>query len=96
MARLIIVLLATICIAGCGPDQRPDDETYDQCLRAKLFHECLEQVKNSGTTPSSLHLDDSSWDSVVDSCGGIAAAQSVRRADRVAPECQPGLNPHRW
>lgn len=78
---LIAVAIAMAVLTGCDAEgtSRPD-----QCLRAKIFTDCL---KNAPTGPKQTKYND--WDDVVDSCEQAAYYQSRRHILTINPECRP-------
>lgn len=78
--------LAALLLAGCGKEPLVDQHVYDQCLRAKLFQECLAAVPSG---PSHVAAVASGWAGVVDECATAAQYQSLRLEAHVKPECRP-------
>lgn len=76
-----VVLLVIAFVAGCPPHEYR--EVYDQCMRERLFKECLERIP---TGPTSVVNND--WDEVVDTCANAARQLSVRAREHVAPNCK--------
>ena len=78
MRLLLIMMLA---LAGCAP---PESRTSnDQCLRAKIFKECLVALPAG---PASTKYND--WNEVVAACENSAYYQSLRKRENIKEECQ--------
>ena len=78
--KKLIALIALLLLAGC--DSTPAT-TCDQCLRARLFQECLERVPQG--PPNTVYND---WSEVVDSCADAAYYQSLRAKESVLEGCK--------
>lgn len=76
MTRLALV--ATLALAGCV--QQHD---VDQCLRERLFNDCLARIPPG---PAQTHY--SGLEHVVSECASNAYNMSVRPTDQIAKECQ--------
>ena len=55
----------------------------DQCLREKLFFQCLEKIPEG---PRSTHYND--WSEVVDKCGSQAYYLSLKNQSEIKGECR--------
>ena len=78
--KTILVLLVIAFVAGCPPPYL--EEVLDQCMRERLFKECLERIP---TGPTSVVNND--WDEVVEACDYSAQQMSKRTRPHVAPNC---------
>lgn len=74
-----VILVALICLlsAACEPSQP------DQCLRAKLFRDCMELLPAG---PNEVKYND--WSEVVAECGSQAYYQSIRSQGQIKAECR--------
>jgi hypothetical protein len=81
-ANVAAIVLISLLVAGCenGPLERSG---YDQCMRAKLFKECMAILP---TGPSETKYND--WDEVVSGCGSQALYQSLRLTKHIKSECR--------
>lgn len=79
-----LILFAALALAGCGNGGVSDLPAPDQCLRAKLFKECLAAVPKG---PETTVYND--WAEVVDECASAATYQSYRRLSQISMECRP-------
>lgn len=68
-------------IAGC--DDTLPSTAADQCLRHKLFLECLAAVPAG---PTKAEYND--WAEIVSECSSHAYYASLRRAALIKPECR--------
>ena len=84
--KYLLLPLAALLLAGCGKEPLVDQHVYDQCLRARLFKECLAAVPAS---PTHVAAAASGWAGVVDECASAAQYQSLRLEAHVKPECRP-------
>ena len=74
-------MIVVILLTGCTP---PEQKVIpDQCLRSKLFRECM-QVLPAG--PNSTRYND--WDEVVQACSNEAYYSSLRKRSTIKEECQ--------
>ena len=78
-----MLMCVGLFLAGCSATEQ---HVYDQCLRAKLFQECLAAVP---TGPTHVAAVASGWAGVVDECATAAQYHSIRRESIVKPECRP-------
>ena len=72
------ILIAVLLLTGCD-EIRPI--TNDQCLRAKLFTQCLTAVPSDRTEVGN-------WNDAVGACDAISYRQSVRQADVIPRGCR--------
>lgn len=70
MNRHSIILIASLCLAGCQPPARG---YYDQDVRREVFFQCLSSVPNG---PLTTKYND--WSEVVAECGSQALNISAR------------------
>ena len=78
--KVVVLLILGLAITGCDKVR----SNYDQCLRQKLFTECLSKIPKG---PESVHYND--WSEVVEACSSSASAYSVRTIDQIPMECRP-------
>lgn len=78
------LILYALLVCGCGAGQPLETSTVDQCLRSKLFKECLSLVP---TGPETVVSND--WAEVVGECASAATYQSYRKPSQIAQECRP-------
>ena len=55
----------------------------DQCVREKLFFQCLEKIPEG---PRSTHYND--WSEVVNQCGSQAYNLSLKHPSKITGECK--------
>ncbi len=82
--RIAVVAVVVLWVAGCDKAGSFEPTDSDQCMRAKLFKECLAALPAG---PAKTHYSD--WDDVVDSCESAAYYQSLRGRTHIKPECRP-------
>ena len=70
-----------LVLAACNPYVPPNRP--DQCLRAKLFAECLDKIPKG---PNSVH-NSNDWEEVVSTCGSNAYYTSLRKREVIKPDC---------
>lgn len=87
--RISMIMLA-ILLAGCtveetktSQDNRENWSTYDNCIRAEVFAQCLKQLPNG---PQISKYND--WDEVVSQCRSAAKEMSLRVRKNIKPECK--------
>jgi len=78
MKKIIILLI--LC-SGC--DDFIDATMPDQCLRRKIFLECMNAVPKGPET-----VVDNDWADVVDECQSASYYQSLRRRSTIEPKCR--------
>jgi hypothetical protein len=76
-AAIPLLLLA---FAACDSRQLTQP---DQCLRARLFKECLAAVPTGPT-----HVKYNDWEEIVSTCGSQAYYQSLRVNAAISAECR--------
>lgn len=84
MKSIYLIVVVILTSVGCGDGGVTDMPFTDQCLRAKLFKECLAAVPKG---PESTVYND--WAEVVDECARAATYQSYRRVSQIPMECRP-------
>ncbi len=75
-----ILIITAILLTGCA--DKPTDLGIDQCLRNKIFYECLERIPKG---PENVHYND--WSEVIDTCSSAAYYQSLRQRSQIEPSC---------
>jgi hypothetical protein len=97
MSKPIILLVLAIALTGCNSKQNadgtltlttavidPEDKTSnDQCLRAKLFEQCLKALPAG---PQATKYND--WDEVVHQCELASYRHSFRKMRYIKQECR--------
>jgi hypothetical protein len=80
----LVVILSVLVLSACSDDKPilKSANIVDQCLRNKLFEQCLKVVPAG---PLATKYND--WDEVISTCGGEAYRQSLRYRSFVKPEC---------
>lgn len=78
--KTLLLLFLLLMLVGCKDLPRTE---ADQCLRAKLFKDCLESLPKG---PEVVKYND--WDEVVEACGQQAYYQSIRLSSHIKPECR--------
>jgi hypothetical protein len=81
-AGVAAIWFSALLVSGCknGPFESTG---YDQCMRAKLFKECMAMLPAG---PRETRYND--WDEVVSECGSQALYQSLRLTKHIKSECQ--------
>jgi hypothetical protein len=69
-----------LALGACAPP--PPQPVHDQCLRARLFQECLARVPVGPTAPVT-----NDWAELVAECESAAYYQSYRHPDAIPPGC---------
>lgn len=96
-AMKLALIVAAIALTGCNSKQNadgtvslttekiaPEDKlSNDQCLRAKLFEQCLKALPAG---PQATKYND--WDEVVHQCELAAFRHSFRIIKHIKPECR--------
>lgn len=81
MKPFLLALLALLAIlTGC--DAPTDTVSTDQCMRNKIFMQCLRELPAG---PTNTNFND--WSEVVDQCDTVAMYQSRRNSKWVSPSC---------
>lgn len=81
MHKTILLLVAlSLATASCESDY--DDLYVDQCLRTRLFQECLDKVPRG---PESTTYND--WSEVVAECSSEGYYAARRYKKHIKPEC---------
>lgn len=80
--KLTTLIIALSSLAACAAPDRVRTGP-DQCLRARLFKECLAAVPAG---PTRVVAND--WSEVVSECASTAYYQSLRPLDQVEPKCR--------
>lgn len=75
-----VFVVSLLMVGGCNENRQMND----QCLRAKLFQQCMTSLPAG---PTQSHYSD--WDEIVGACESAAMWQSLRRQESVKPECRP-------
>ena len=84
MKRLFILAIM-LSFAGCArvPDTREPINSDDQCIKERLFKECMASLPVGPT-----HTQYNDWDEVVDSCRHQAYYGSIRKYKLIPMECR--------
>jgi hypothetical protein len=77
----VAIITALLLLTGC--DSPISSNGPNQCMRQKLFKECLELLPIGPRTVSNSN----DWDEVVSECGSQAYYQSLRRRDQIDVKC---------
>lgn len=90
--RIYMIMLA-ILLAGCNDEvaeteqtvqaRRENYSTYDNCIRAEVFAQCLKGLPGG---PQISKYND--WDEVVSECRAAAKEMSLRVRKNIKPECK--------
>lgn len=87
MIKKIAIVFCIIAISGCsGREKNANESLYvrDNCLRNKVFMECLKSVPK-GPTHTVASND---WDEAIEACESAAYYQSLQlRNGRQTTEC---------
>ncbi len=97
-AMKLALVVAITALSGCyshtdatgqttisaKPIDKEETTSNDQCLRARLFEQCLKALPAG---PEATKYND--WDEVVAACESAAYYQSLRAASTIKPECRP-------
>lgn len=81
--KFIAVVGSTVVLVGCGDEPTRTTQMVDQCMRQKLFSQCLAAVPSG---PTITH--DNPWDEVMKQCGQQAYYQSIRITEHIDPQCR--------
>jgi hypothetical protein len=76
---------ALALLAGCDSVPIKPTSAVDQCLRTRLFRECMAAMP-AGPTHVGTSND---WDEVIKECDNAAYYQSIRRVENITVECRP-------
>ena len=79
--RSFLLIAPVVVLCACSGPQ-PQDRVVDQCLRQKLFKECMQELPAG---PQKTVYND--WDEVVNACGEQAYYGSMRPRIAVDPKC---------
>jgi hypothetical protein len=82
MNKLLIVL-SVLTLSACSDKAMEPAYFTDQCMRAKLFEQCMKLLPAG---PVATKYND--WDEVVSECDSTSRRQSVRKTEFVKPECR--------
>ena len=80
--KYFLISLTLLMLVGCTPESQ--ETITDQCLRSKLFKECMTLIPKG---PSTVH-ENGDWEGVIDECGSQAYWQAQRKRMYIKPECQ--------
>lgn len=89
MKRLFAVSVILLAFTGCarvpGVPVEPVEPIngIDQCIRERLFKECMASLPVGPT-----HTQYNDWDEVVDNCASYAYHTSVRKYSSIPLECR--------
>lgn len=82
--KKLALLFSVLVLTACGDKPVYESKNVvDQCLRNKLFEQCLKVVPAG---PLATKYND--WDEVIETCGVEAYRQSLRHREFVKPECK--------
>ena len=80
MKKLLLIIPVLFLLTGCAEEGQ--QTKTDQCLRAKLFQQCLDKIPEG---PIATKYND--WDEVVKTCDSAALYQSKRKKTHIKDEC---------
>lgn len=83
MKRLFDVSVILLAFTGCAKVPVEPIDGIDQCIRERLFKECMSSLPVGPT-----HTQYNDWDEVVDSCASYAYRTSVRKYSSIPLECR--------
>lgn len=77
---LIVILLS---LTGCAKVYQEPLNSVDQCVKERLFKECMAALPVGPT-----HTQYNDWDEVVDSCNQHAYYTALRKYSSIPLECR--------
>lgn len=81
--KKLVLLFSVLALTACGEKPMESRNVVDQCMRNKLFEQCLKIIPAG---PLATKYND--WDEVIETCGVEAYRQSLRHHGFVKPECK--------
>lgn len=81
--KKLVLLFSVLALTACGEKPMESRNVVDQCMRNKLFEQCLKIIPAG---PLATKYND--WDEVIETCGVEAYRQSLRLREFVKPECK--------
>ena len=88
MKKILLLIVATALLSACEDERTPEwydgRSTTDQCMRTKLFKECMTLLPKG---PEKVNIAND-WDEVVNECNSVARRLSYRPEKFVKEECR--------